>query len=250
MKPVYVRGVGFYSPLEPSFADFGRPRSGPSEPSCPGFAQAGLRGTSLATRSTVHVALEAIRQSGVNPHTVPTVFGSNLGEVQTALALIRSMEQNAPLSPIRFKNSVHNTPAAIFGIAHENRAFSTSIGATDDLVPMLLLEAIAYLARHGGDVLVACAEEPLPAPLSVFGNYAPLAFAFVLSASAPEGASVPSLSNLRYDPRTVAGAVPVEHRGNACAAGLALLSALAGHDSTTVAFARSASSRWSIDVRA
>ena len=116
------------------------------------------------------------------------MFASELGEVQTAVALLAMIRAEGVPSPMRFKNSVHNAASGTASIAWENRAFSTSLCAGDDLVAMALLEAMALLDAQGGDVVVSLAEEDVPMPLPRHGEYLPVGFGFHLTAAPRPGA--------------------------------------------------------------
>lgn len=229
MRAAAVLGVGCWSP-----------QGAAARPACEGVAPSLLRGTSLATAIAVDVLRQAARAGGADLAATPTVFGSTLGEVQTAVALNVMIRAEGLPSPMRFKNSVHNAPGGVASIAHGNTGFTTSLSAGEDLVALCLLEALAWLDANGGDVLVALAEEEVPAPLPLHGAYGPLGVALHLRAG--EGAL--TLSGLRTD-----AAVPaLSHEGPPVRSALPLLDALASRRAGTVSLSRDPSLPWCVDL--
>lgn len=246
MRELYVGGCGFWTP------GFGNWRARASqtrdpalrEPACDAVPPRLLRGTSLVTRIAVEVAAQAAREAGASLATVPTVFASELGEVQTAIALLTMIRAEGLPSPMRFKNSVHNAASGTASIAWENRAFSTSLCAGDDLVAMALVEAVALLDVDGGDVVVSLAEEDIPSPLPRHGEYLPVGFGFHLTTARRPGAV--RLARLR---REAPAAEPVaSYVGNACASAFGLLDAVTQRRAGVVPLSRGGDTPWCIDV--
>lgn len=229
MMRAAVLGVGRWSP-----------DGAAARPACAGVPASLLRGTSLATAIAVDVLRQAARAGGADLAATPTVFGSTLGEVQTAVALNAMIRAEGIPSPMRFKNSVHNAPAGVASIAHGSTRFSTSLSAGEDLVGVCLLEALAWLDANGGDVLVAIAEEDVPAPLPQRDAYAPLGVALHLRA----GGGDLTLSRLRLD----ASAPSLAHEGPPARSALALLDALAARRAGGVSLSRDPARPWCVDV--
>lgn len=146
------------------------------------------RAISLMCRMAVQVVGDAIDAAGIAPSECATVFGSSHGEMQIAVdQMVMMQEGEGRLSPARFKNSVHNTAAGLFSIAAGNRGFTTAIAAGADTFPLSLLEGAALVASgEESHAVVAIADEPLPDPVSQFGEQRALAVAVVLS-SDPSG---------------------------------------------------------------
>lgn len=233
MRPLSINGLGFWTPEHPTLdAWIARTPTPPADPPCAGVSANALRGTGPCTRIGVEVALQAARAAGADPATTPTVFASGLGEIQTAVVLIDLVDSTGASSPIRFKNSVHNSAGGNFAVALHNRAFSTSLSAGADLVAMALLEAWGWLDAHGGELVLAFAEESIPAPLPAHGSHPALGLALHLSADARGG---PSLSGLQR----VAGArvdpPGAPHAGHSIAWALPLVEALAARRPGVVA---------------
>ncbi len=236
MRPLHVRGVGVWQPTPTS-----------PEPSCADVPSRLLRGTSLVTRVAIEVTAQAAREGGASLADVPTVFASELGEVQTAVTLIAMIRAEGIPSPMRFKNSVHNTASGTASIAWQNTRFSTAISAGPDLVAMGLLEAWAGIDLHGGDVVVSFAEEDIPAPLPRHATYPALGVAFHLS-TRPGGAHPVALSGLRLDASVPTATYPAGHAGDACAVALALLDAITSRRGGAVSLSLDPSSPWCVDV--
>lgn len=242
MRGAAVLGVGYWSPGFASWARYreGAPDTTVTRPACEGVTPSLLRGTSAATMIAVDVLRQAARAGGADLAETPTIFGSTLGEVQTAVALNVMIRAEGLPSPMRFKNSVHNAPGGVASIAHANTGFTTSLSAGEDLVGACLLEALAWLDVNGGDVLVALAEEELPAPLPGSGAYGALGVALHLRA----GDGPVSLARLRVD----AAAPALSHDGAPIASALPLLDALASRRAGRVSLSRDASLPWCVDV--
>jgi hypothetical protein len=200
----------------------------------------------VVTRVALEVAAQAIADADVPADTTPTVFGSDLGEIQTAVSLVQSVTAAEPVSPLRFKNSVHNAASGNLSIALGNRAFSTALSAGADTPAMCLLEAWAWLDAEGGDIAVVLAEEAVPAPLDArAGAYDPVGVALCLSVR-PGPTPYARLSNLLRRARG-APSHRGEPMGNRCAPMLALLDPIARRRDARVSLSESVDG-WSIDV--
>ena len=245
---VYVLGAGFWTPGFADWSSFvaGVPNAALVEPATAGIPVRILRGTSLATRMALDVAMQAIAEGGADATTIPAVFGSYLGEIQTALAMLDTIHAEGVPSPLRFTNSVHNAAAGSFSIAFGNRAASTSVCAGDDLVAIALLEAFSWLAMHPGPMLVALSEETVPAPLPGAGETVALGVGLLLSTDNP-GGDAPSLAALER------GACRPMNRDrafgrNPVAPGVALLRALRDGFEGTVALSSDDDPPWTVCV--
>lgn len=217
-------------------------RASGAQPACEGVDKQHLRGASLTSRMAIEVMTRCARAAGADPSQTPTLVASNLGEIQTAVALLAMMEGEGLPSPIRFKNSVHNAAAGLFGVAFANRRFSTALSAGEDLVAMALVEAAAWLASEGGEILVALSEEDVPAPLDRGEpGYAPLAVGLLLCAEGAAGDL--ALRDLRRDP-SLTPDVDVGYRGNVVAPALGLASAFDARATEAVPLGGG----WAVDV--
>ncbi len=206
MNDAYIVGLGFWSP---GFADVEAWRSqtpdeSTKQPPCKAVGSRLKRGISQLTRMSVEVMCQAGAHAGFDLATCPTVFGSAYGEMQIAIHQLQMMrEDDGVISPARFKNSVHNTAAGLFSIAHKNRGFTTAIAAGSNTVPLTLLEALLCVDDEG-HVLASVADETLPDPLGKempYGRFAALGVGFALSGK-PGPAPLARLQNLRTAPRS------------------------------------------------
>lgn len=239
MTPIYVRGLGLWSPGFPNVTAWreGRPDPSLDKPPCK-LVNARLgRGSSRFANMLGEVVEQAAADGGVDVTTVPTVYGSSLGEIETMVTLLRMLyEEEGKLSPNRFKNSVHNAASGLVSIGTSNTAFSTAIAGGDRSFETSLLEGWAYLAAEGGALVLAVADDLPPEPLAALGDHGALALAFCLSAD-PAGARA-ELSALRSGAMPPPHArVPDELRNNCAAAGLELLDAVLGRRAGTVSVA-------------
>jgi hypothetical protein len=90
------------------------------------------------------------------------------------------------LSPARFQASVHTTAAGAISIATANRSFSSCLSAGDATCAAVLIEAWAWLAASGGELIAAVGDEALPPFFATDEGVGPLAVALLLSAE-PSG---------------------------------------------------------------
>lgn len=245
MKPLYVTGLGLWSP---GFADVsawreGRPDPEVVKPRCAIVDGRLKRGSSRFANMLGEVVEQAAKEAGLDLATVPTVYGSSLGEIETMVTLLRMLyEEEGKLSPNRFKNSVHNAASGLVSIGTANTSFSAAIAGGERSFEVSLLEAWAYLEVEGGSLILAVADDRPPEPLDRFGRHDALAIGVALSVDAPavSSTSVPRarLSNLRAAEEPLdAAAMPEELARNCAAAGLALVDALLAQRAGPVSFA-------------
>ncbi|MFT7579362.1 MAG: hypothetical protein ACI9MR_001026 [Myxococcota bacterium] len=124
------------------------------------------RRASRLTRSFSDVLTEATTQANADLSTVPTVFGSSLGEAATMIKLLDQMwREKSALSPTSFAMSVHNAASGLISIAAGNRGFTTSLAADYDTVAATLFEAIGLVGTGHGPTAVTCADESAPKDL-------------------------------------------------------------------------------------
>lgn len=250
MKPLYVKGVGLWSPGFASATAWreGRPDPSVEKPRCALIDARLKRGSSRFANMLGEVVEQAATSAGLDLRAVPTFYGSSLGEIETMVVLLRMLyEEEGKLSPNRFKNSVHNAASGLVSIATSNTSFSTAIAGGARSFEVSLLEAWAYADAEGAsDVIVAVGDDSPPAPLDALGTYGALAVAFALSET-PGGVR---LSNLRraeapIEPRA---AVAPELAPNCAAAALELVDAVLARRSGAVSLAVPGSAGMCVDV--
>jgi hypothetical protein len=222
MKPIHVVGMGLWAPGFANVAAWREGRLDPKtiKPTCSLIDARLKRGTSLFANMLGEVVEQAAKEAALDLRTVATVYGSSLGEIETMVVLLRMLvEEEGKLSPVRFKNSVHNAASGLVSIATSNTAFTTAIAAGDRTFEMSLLEAWAYLEVHGGHVIVAVSDDRPPEPLRDLGDHDALAVALALS-SDPAGSRGRLLKIKTQD------GLSAPRQANPASAALALLSAV------------------------
>jgi len=190
-------------------------------------------------RLALAVGSEAFAASGHDPAGTATVFASSGGDGETIHQILEVLASpNRELSPTRFHNSVHNTPAGYWSIATGARTASTSLSCYDDSFSAGLLEAAVQVTVEQRAVALIAYDMQYPSPLSdVRPIGAVFAVAFVLS-------PVPTVSTLasvtmRLEPGSDASVVPSPglealRQSTPAARSLPLLMALAGQGETAV----------------
>ena len=157
-----------------------------------GFADAGVdasilapmirRRTSMATRVAITAASRACTAAGVGVgQKLPAIFVSAVGEMQVTDKLCRAItQQEYPLSPTLFHNSVHNTAAGYWSMATGSMAAMQALGALDDGFALALLEAWCQLQTVTQQVLLVVYDEAMPQQLLPDYRWKTCAFALVL----------------------------------------------------------------------
>jgi Beta-ketoacyl synthase, N-terminal domain len=171
---VYVDGVGVWSP---GLKDWGETRAvlqGHAVFSAeaialpaPAVLPAAERRRAPATaKVAVQVAAEACVMAASNPSLLPSVFASSHGDTHINDYMCRELAANAPLSPTKFHNSVHNAASGYWTIAVGSMQSSSAISAGDHSLAYGLLEAAAYAVSGGVPVLLVAYDLAAPMPLA------------------------------------------------------------------------------------
>ncbi len=206
-----------------------REASGPSEEPAARAPKAELlppmlrRRTSLLTRMAAEVAAQAITGAGFDPAHVSVIYGSVYGEIRTTLDLLGALlVPDAPLSPTKFHNSVHNTAAGYVSIAAQNRGGNAALTAGRSTLAMGLLECAGLIAAGAAAAVLVIAEESLPEPLAAGRLYGPLAAAFAFVGPGLPGMSLRTCLLRQGEQAGAASATapPAELAANPCAAAL------------------------------
>ena len=200
MKPVYVKGLGFWAP---GFASAEAWCRGEFDPSV-AAPEVGLlsgplrrRATNL-TRMAVEVLQQATRAADCDLATVPIVWATSHGEHTTAIKILGMMRSGeGKLSPTHFHNSIHNAAGGYASIATGNCATSTTLTGGAELAASAFLEAICHLEAAAEEVVVVLADELLMPPFDRRDDKSSLALAFCLSSRSDGGSAV--LSGFRRD---------------------------------------------------
>jgi hypothetical protein len=115
-------------------------------------------------RASIAAAAEAA--AGHDAATLATVFASASGDPLNCHQLCEALATPERLvSPTRFTNSVHNTPAGYWHIATHAMAPSTSLAAWDASFGAGLLEAAVLAQVQARPVLLVACDMPYPEPL-------------------------------------------------------------------------------------
>ncbi|BBL71829.1 beta-ketoacyl synthase chain length factor [Methylogaea oryzae] len=141
------------------------------------------RRSSAATQLAFSAAAAACGQAGRSPSSLPAIFASVAGEIQTTDLLCRELARpEGVVSPNAFHNSVQNTAAGYWSIAQQCTQPASALAAGHDTFAMALLEAWCQLACSGGELLLVCYDETWPAPLDPGRGEPAFACALVLAA--------------------------------------------------------------------
>lgn len=249
MRPVFVSGLGLWSPGYPNAEAFVARQADPAVVSPAGavFPPGIRRRASVLTRAAADAFIEAARQGGADLARVPTVYTSAYGEIVATIEMLVQMatEPDGLPSPTLFHNSVHNTSAGYVSIATKNPSFSTSLAGGPHGFAFGLVEAAAWLEQSGGEVVLVVFDEPPPAPFAPATPWTTFAAAFHLGAERrPQSRA--RLLNLRQ--QNVPGAVPEPFSTHTCAAALLLIDAVARGRGGTLPLSLSGEADWAVDV--
>jgi len=140
------------------------------------------RRTSVATKMAFAAAERACKAACIEPSALPVIFTSALGEAAITDQLCRDIaQQNFPLSPTKFHNSVHNTASGYWSIAVGSQHPAMAMAAYQDSFALALLEAWSQLHTVEKHVLLVCYEEKPSDILLPDNTWVACATAFVLS---------------------------------------------------------------------
>ncbi len=145
------------------------------------------RRSSQAMQMAFSAATLACQQAQRAPITLPSVFASVAGEIQTTdLLCTELVKPDGVISPSLFHNSVQNTVAGYWTITQQCIQPASALAASDDTFAMALLEAWCQLAALGGELLLVCYDERWPQYLAPGQGEPAFACALALSAGAVE----------------------------------------------------------------
>ena len=136
---------------------------------------------------TVRLALaaggEALAAAGSETAETASVFTSSGGDGETIHEILSMLaSSNYELSPTRFHNSVHNTPAGYWSIATQSKAPSSSLCCHDDSFVAGLIETVTQVIIGQRPVALVAYDVKYPDPLGRIRQIgAPFAAALVLT---------------------------------------------------------------------
>ena len=184
------------------------------------------RRTAPLTKMSIDVIQAAAAEANADLAEATLVLSSGWGEMETTIALLGQLAEAEPqLSPTLFHNSVHNTATGYLSIAVGNRHGSTAIGAGGEGLASAMVEAFCSLAGAEGDVIVAVADEAIPAPFDGAGGE-PIAVGLCLRPHDAPGGIVCELSRGSLAESSVDRSVPDSLRANPSASVVPLCRAL------------------------
>jgi hypothetical protein len=190
------------------------------------------RRANTMSRWALQVASEATRDLDPAARSaLPTVFASADGDGIVLAQMLQDLSAHkVALSPTTFHNSVFNAPAGYWSIAAHAPAASTTICAAEGSFAAGLLEAAAQVADRAGSVLLVACDHPFPAhsPIATPARHA-LACALRLRAGSKAGTlgSIADIAVASGAPSSLPAEIGAAFEGNASAAGLVLLRAIA-----------------------
>ena len=235
MRPIHITGIGLFAVGYPDLDAFVR---GEADPSVTDASNAWVpsrlgRGTSPLTRMLGEVAAQAASRGGVDPSSCATVYGSALGEFETMVVLLDTIFRgDGQLSPMRFKNSVHNAASGLGSIGQSNAGFSTALAAGQRSFEAAMIEGLVLASETGQDVIVSVADDRLPEPFTALGTPSGLGVGIALRCEAPPESILATITELAQRSE-IAPAVTrflgrsmEAHRGNPTCSALPLIEAV------------------------
>jgi hypothetical protein len=237
---LFIDGIAFWAPTFSGWAharaalrDEAAPLAAPAKRPTPELLAAAERRRAPDTVAlALEVAAAAVRESGLDAATLPSVFTSAHGDLAVNDYMCTTLaSQPTTISPTRFHNSVHNAAAGYWTIATGCREASTALTAFDASFGAGLLEAASQCQADARPVLlVAFDVEATGALASVTASTGLLACAFVLSPKHGERTVAAFDWSLATGPCSAASIRSAAARslgGNAMAGALPLLEAIA-----------------------
>ncbi len=170
----WIDGIGLIAPGLPDWATAidvlaGRApfASAPSVLPAPALLPAAeRRRASRVVRVALATGLAAVDHAGADARRLPAILAASTADGHNCVALCETLASDDPrVSPTRFHNSLHNTPAGYWGIATGAMAASQSLCAYDGSFSAGLLEALVEAASTGQATLLIAYDAEYPAPL-------------------------------------------------------------------------------------
>jgi hypothetical protein len=246
LRPVHVDGLSLWTPGYASLAAFARGEPDPAVIDCASAWVPArlLRGASRLTRMLGESAEKACTDGGADPKRVATVYGSDYGEIETMVILLDTIFRgDGQLSPMRFKNSVHNAASGLGSIGQSNAGFSTALAAGQRSFEASMIEGIVLASETGQDVIVSVADDRLPEPFTALGTPSGLGVGIALRCEAPPDSILATITALapRHETEpavtTFQGRSMEAYRGNPTCSALPLIEALLAGRKGTVPLA-------------
>lgn len=173
----WIEGIGLIAPGLPDWACAadvlaGRAPYAPAASVLPTptlLPPAERRRASRSVRIALATGMAAVAHAGADPRQLPAVLSAATADGYNCVALCETLASDDPrVSPTRFHNSLHNTPAGYWSIATGSMAPSQSLCAYDGSFSAGLLEALVETASRGAPTLLIAYDTEYPAPIFAF----------------------------------------------------------------------------------
>jgi len=237
---LFIDGIAFWAPTLPgwhaarmAFRGEAEPLATPAKRPAPEIlAPAERRRAPDTVALALEVAAAAVRESGFDPATLPSVFTSAHGDLAVNDYMCSTLAKEPTLiSPTKFHNSVHNAAAGYWTMATGCHEASTALSAFDASFGAGLLEAATQCLADARPVLLVAVDiEAAGALASVTDSTGLLACALVLSPRASERTVATfdwSLVSRTTRPAPIRSPAARSLAGNAMSGALPLLEAIA-----------------------
>lgn len=195
----FVEGVAFWAPTLPgwstaraAFRGDGAAADPPAKRPAPELLAAAERRRAPDTVAlALEVAAAAVREAGLEPGSLPSIFTSAHGDLAVYDYMCRTLaSQPALISPTKFHNSVHNAAAGYWTIGTGCMAASSALTAFDTSFAAGLLEAATQCATDARPVLLVAFDVEAIGPLATVTTSRGLVAAALVLAPSPSERSV------------------------------------------------------------
>lgn len=201
------------------------------------------RRVNATSRLAIHAALQAVAHLTMEARArLPSIFASADGDGAILASTLEALaQQPATMSPTLFHNSVFNAPAGYWTIASGANGPSITVSAGAATFAAGMIEAGVEIVSSGDPVLYIAFDMPFPESLRSFGVAGEaFACALLLGPLSPATSAWGRIEHWerpasRVSPSAVPAALAPRFRGNAAAAALPLLAAIATRAPTVVA---------------
>jgi len=188
---LFIDGIAFWAPTLPgweaaraAFRGESAPLATPAKRPAPEIlAPAERRRAPDTVALALEVAAGAVRESGLDAATLPSIFTSAHGDLAVNDYMCSTLASEPTLiSPTKFHNSVHNAAAGYWTMATGCHEASTALTAFDASFGAGLLEAASQCQADARPVLLVAVDVEAPGALaSVTESTGLLACALVLT---------------------------------------------------------------------
>lgn len=125
------------------------------------------RRASRVVRVALASGLAALEQAGMEPSGVAAVFAASTADGHNCHALCETLaSSDQRVSPTRFHNSLHNTPAGYWSIATGAMAASQSLCAYDASFAAGLIEALVQIHATAAPCVLIAYDAEYPEPIA------------------------------------------------------------------------------------